>query len=311
MTRRRELGTIDAPTEKRPAAELERGDHLRRAGRPHALDSTQLVRRQPGQILHPPGARDEPIGQRQGVRLAAAAAKHHGEELVVSERTGALARELFSRSVVWCHLFHRRYTRSLMHPRRAIGYGCLLTTLLAAACAEPPSKEMDQAQGAINAARAAGADVYAVSEYTAATEALTQANEAVAARDFRLALNHALESGELAQNAARVAADTHAKVRADVERSTADARALLATARARLMAAGAARVPSRLLAQPNAEIAVAQDALQESGKAMAAGEYLAASATLTGVTDRLRAAVAAIDAATRAQPVRRRPAPRR
>jgi len=98
----------------------------------------------------------------------------------------------------------------------------LVVVLVAISCAEPPHKEMDQAQGAIDAARAAGAEQYAAAEFTAATKALTQSNEAVTARDYRLALNYALESREQAQNAARTAADTRAKLRGDVERSIAE-----------------------------------------------------------------------------------------
>ena len=47
-------------------------------------------------------------------------------------------------------------------------------------------------------------------EFAAATTALKNANDAVRQRDYRLALNHALESREQAQNAARDAADTRA-----------------------------------------------------------------------------------------------------
>ena len=104
----------------------------------------------------------------------------------------------------------------------------LVVVLVAISCAEPPHKEMDQAQGAIDAARAAGAEQYAAAEFTAATKALTQSNEAVTARDYRLALNYALESREQAQNAARTAADTRAKLRGDAERSIAEAKSLIA-----------------------------------------------------------------------------------
>ena len=71
-------------------------------------------------------------------------------------------------------------------------------------------------------------------EFTAATQALKQANEAVTGRDYRLALNYALESREQAQNAARTAADSRAKLRGDVERSIAEAKALMAQTRARM-----------------------------------------------------------------------------
>ena len=157
--------------------------------------------------------------------------------------------------------------------------------LLASGCAAPPSKEMDQAQGAIDAARAAGADRYAATEYSAATDALRNANEAVLVRDYRLALNHALESREHAQNAARLGAETQAKVRADFERSMGEINALMATARARLLDARATRVANRLLTQPSADIASAEAALQKSSGAM-----LSAVAITTG---KILAAVAA------------------
>jgi len=44
---------------------------------------------------------------------------------------------------------------------RRLCAACLLAVLVVTACGEPPNKEMDQAQGAIDAARAAGADRYA------------------------------------------------------------------------------------------------------------------------------------------------------
>jgi hypothetical protein len=68
----------------------------------------------------------------------------------------------------------------------------IFATLFAAACSEPPSKEMNQAQGAIDAARAAGAEQYAADELKAAVDALAQYEVAVTARDYRLALAHAL-----------------------------------------------------------------------------------------------------------------------
>ena len=69
---------------------------------------------------------------------------------------------------------------------------CLFVAL-AGACTSPPNKEMDQAQGAIDAARAAGAEQYASTEFAAATTALKSANDAVEQGDYRLALNHAID----------------------------------------------------------------------------------------------------------------------
>ncbi len=130
-----------------------------------------------------------------------------------------------------------------------------LTVGLLAGCAEPPDKEMDQAQGAIDAARAAGADQYAKTEYDAAATALQNAHEAVAAGDYRLALNYALEGREHAQNAARDTADTKARMRSDIERTLAQVDALVAKAQSQISAAERARVPPRLLRQPTRDLA--------------------------------------------------------
>ena len=165
---------------------------------------------------------------------------------------------------------------------------------------------MDQAQGAIDAARAAGAAEYATTEYSAATEALKNANTAVAARDYRLALNHALESREQAQNAARGAADAKARVRVDVDHAITEIRALVEQGRARLIAAARARVPGRRLEQPAGALTEAEADLQEAGEAIAAGDYLAARAMIEGVKGRVEAALAAIEDVVAARPPQRR-----
>jgi hypothetical protein len=61
-----------------------------------------------------------------------------------------------------------------------------LLFLIAACSGSPPQKELDRAHGAIDAARAAGAEVYARETFAAATSALQQANDAVAQNDYRL-----------------------------------------------------------------------------------------------------------------------------
>jgi hypothetical protein len=178
---------------------------------------------------------------------------------------------------------------------------------MCSACAAPPNKEMDQAQGAIDAARAAGADRYATTEYSAATEALKNANTAVGVGDYRLALNYALESREQAQNAARGAADAKARVRGDVEHGITEITALIAQGRTRLMAAERARVARRLLQQPREELTAAEGALQKAGEAVAAEDYLLARDALTGVKERVDAALMAINATMAPRtPARRR-----
>jgi hypothetical protein len=192
-----------------------------------------------------------------------------------------------------------------MPVRRFSVHAGLVLLVLTVACAAPPSKEIDQAQGAIDAARAAGADRYATTEYTAASEALKNANAAVTARDYRLALNYALESREHAQYAARDAAEAKAQVRAEVERTTTSISALLATTRTRLTAVRATRIDTAVLEQAESDIAAAEAALQESGEAVTAGDYLGANQALEGVREQVARALAALNSATPARRVRR------
>jgi hypothetical protein len=181
----------------------------------------------------------------------------------------------------------------------------LLLAVAVSACAEPPHKEMDQAQGAIDAARAAGAERYATTEYAAAEGSLKSANDAVAAGDYRLALNHALESREHAQNAARDAANMQAQVRGEVERTMAEIAALLAQANTRIPVAKR-RLPARVLRQPEADIASANADVQKAGEAIEAEDYLSARTALEGVKERIEQALAAVDAAMAPPAARRR-----
>src|SRR5260221_8443393 len=92
-----------------------------------------------------------------------------------------------------------------------------------AACGDPPDKEMQQAQGAVDAARAAGADQYSREEFTAAEDALKRSHSAVDQRDYRQALNAALEAREHAQAAAKESVNKKATARANATQALADA----------------------------------------------------------------------------------------
>jgi hypothetical protein len=190
-----------------------------------------------------------------------------------------------------------------VRPLRATALALLL---LLTACGTPPHKEMDQAQGAIDAAKAAGADRYAAEELTAATTSLTAAAQAVDQRDYRLALNHALESRERAQNAARIAAETQGKLRAEIERTTTEVKALLAQANGRLSTAEKTRVPRRVITETRQAVAAAAGDLQKADAAVQAGNVGEAQAVLAGVKQQLSDVIERLDAALRAQNTRRR-----
>ena len=182
----------------------------------------------------------------------------------------------------------------------------LAIVLLTISCADPPHKEMDQAQGAIDAARAAGAEQYAAAEFTAATQALKQSNEAVTARDYRLALNYALESREQAQNAARTAADTRAKLRGDVERSIAEAKSLIAQARARMDGPSGAQIPRATRRTVQSRLKQLEGELQKVDASVQAEKYMEADQLLMGIKQRIQSVVTTISRGPSSQSSRRR-----
>ena len=89
---------------------------------------------------------------------------------------------------------------------------------------------MNQAQGAIDAARAAGADQFAAAEFTAAVDALKRSEEAVAAGDYRRRSATRIDSRERAQNAAKLAVEGRADARGEAERAIAEVATLLSRA---------------------------------------------------------------------------------
>jgi len=182
---------------------------------------------------------------------------------------------------------------------------CLVFVALAIACASPPHKELDQAQGAIEAAKAAGAERYAAKEYAAAGEALKQANEAVTARDYRLALNFALESAEQAQNAARTAAGTRARLRGDVERSIAEGRALITQTRARINSPAGAQIPRTTRRTAQQRLTQLEGDLQKVDADLKAERYMEADRVLTGVKQQIQAVAASVSKGSTSQSSRR------
>jgi hypothetical protein len=175
-----------------------------------------------------------------------------------------------------------------------------------AACGNPPDREMQQAQGAIDAARAVGAEQYAAGEFLAAQDALIRAGEAVALRDYRLALNHALDSRERAQNAAKLAADAKAAARVDADHALSRMAAEVAGLQGKLKAAEATRTPARVLTPARQAIVDGEQRLQEARAAFEMGDYAQVVGAETPATEALAAAARALDTATAPATRRRR-----
>jgi hypothetical protein len=182
----------------------------------------------------------------------------------------------------------------------------VLVAGLAAACGEPPSKEMGQAQGAIDAARAAGAESYATTEFKAAVDALARSQDAVNQRDYRLALNHALDSRERAQNAAKIAADQKAIVRSEAERLLNETALALVQANTRLKPLETAKATRQQAASARTKIDAAENAVQKARAALDSGDYLGARETLRGAMDQTRQAAKELEAVPQPPPLRKR-----
>jgi hypothetical protein len=181
---------------------------------------------------------------------------------------------------------------------RAGGAG-LVAALLAISCAAPPNKELEQAHNAMTAAREAGAERFAPDEIAAADRELKLASQAVDARDYRLALNHALESREQAEAAARFATETRARLRRDGEQSIAESTALIASTRARLDGPKAAPIPRRTRQAARQTLTELEEALQEADAALRKEDFTAAEPILASVKQRLARVVASLPKASR------------
>ena len=164
---------------------------------------------------------------------------------------------------------------------------------------------MDQARGSIDAARAAGADRYAAEQYEAAVKALQNAQDAVTQRDYRLALNHALDSRDRAQRAAKEAASQQAVLRSAAERRLVQVTASVDQARRALKAAEGARVPRRSLTPARTAIANAEASLQKAGTSIQESNYPASQEQLAESAKNLDLAMAEIETAMKARGKRR------
>ncbi|MEQ1911332.1 MAG: hypothetical protein ABMA15_21115 [Vicinamibacterales bacterium] len=182
---------------------------------------------------------------------------------------------------------------------------CLAVGLSIGCGGEPPEKEIQQAQNAVDAAAAAGAETYAAEEFAAAKLALTNATSAVEQRDYRLALNDALDSRERAQNAAKEATAARAAARARAEAALSEADAALANAQDKLRAAEERKLSARVLGAPRSAINTAVTSLQEAHAAFDQGRFVEVPAKAKAATALLTAPLEQLEAAA-AAPVRRR-----
>jgi hypothetical protein len=185
-------------------------------------------------------------------------------------------------------------------PRAVVMVVPIIAACTFLSCGTPPDKEIQQAQGAIDAARVVDADRYATEEFTAAQDSLKRANDAVAQRDYRLALSNALDSRERAQNAAKQAADAKAAARVDADRALAAASTALTNATAALKSAEASRSAAKVLSASRLKIGDAERLLQEARTAFQRNDYPAVLSAAAAATSALTAATSDLTTANSA-----------
>jgi hypothetical protein len=183
-----------------------------------------------------------------------------------------------------------RYTAARMCRVRSWRAAVLVVAaVVASACAAPPEKELSTAAGALDAARAAGAAEFAPEALARAEHTLTRANAAVAERDYRSALSHALEAHLQAQAAARAAAEGRVKARVEADARLDAFATRIDDVETLLAAPEAKRVPAAARRQAQRAVARALQVLPEARAALERGELAEPAA--------LGDAAAALDAA--------------
>jgi hypothetical protein len=242
---------------------------------------------------------EDVVRDRQRTAAPRSISDNNRDELVIAESGGPEAEEFLARTIVRRQGFYGQAILTVMSrsPASVLFAAILCASFLSVACATPPTREMDQAQGAIDAARAAGAERFAAVEFTAAVDALKRSEDAVAASDYRLALNHALDSRERAQNAAKIAVNARADARGQAERAIAEVATLITRAQTQLKDPDVARLNAKPLRGPRQTIATAEHSLQEARAALAREDYEAVAKSLNGAAAQLQAALSQIDAA--------------
>jgi len=291
-----DLRTVPPRTDERAPAGLDRRHELGGAGPSDAGDAAQIIGRRPGESVQ--AAESSEYGvcefQRAGARIAMA--EHDREQLVVTQPGRPDALELLTRPIVRRYGLHRALRSNcggcvLLYFRIVRRLAVTAVLLFAiAGCSGPPQKEIDQARSALEAARAAGADKYASTEYTAAAASLEKANAAVGQRDYRQALNYALDSRQRAAEAERQAADGKAQARARTEALYGEVASMTNRLQSSLRSAETA-ASAKMLRAGQAALKDARAHLQKASAAITAGNLEEATKTLTEVRGKVDVAL--------------------
>jgi len=169
--------------------------------------------------------------------------------------------------------------------------------LLTVGCSDPPTTEFHQAEGALAAAREAGAEIYAPDDLQAAEAALQRYAGHVAQRDYRQALNDAQEARDRAYAAAKTASNEKAAALNQANQLMLELETLTKAGNARLAgAAGGPRLAPQAVDRLRSALKAAPIALQEARSLLDRQDYRGAVLHLTPAVEALRREIPQTDA---------------
>jgi hypothetical protein len=154
-------------------------------------------------------------------------------------------------------------------------------SLAAFGCASPPDAEKKAAGDAVSAAKSAGAERYALTEFTAMTAALRKAEAEMTAQSYKEAKASYVRAKDLADRATRSAETGRVAAKADADKQVADVESRWNDLRAR-GDAGAKTLKAEQKALWNANARTVAVHL-ESAKTALAGDASAATAKLAPI----------------------------
>ena len=145
--------------------------------------------------------------------------------------------------------------------------------LIAVGCAKPPTEEIAAAKAAVRAARDEGAAVYAPTEFSSATKALSDAETGVATKKYDEARTSAILSKEKADAAKQSAIENKAAAKVDAEAAMSQADMALESATQALSGAPKGKGADEDVAQLNLDLERATSLLAGARQNLGAEDY--------------------------------------
>jgi len=151
-----------------------------------------------------------------------------------------------------------------------------IVLLSLAACEEPPVREIDLAQSALNRARDGGADRFAADRFKEAEAALATARQKLEAKDYRSALSAATDAGEKSKAALQAAEAAKTLAKSAAETALVEAEASFDDVQSVKEQASASKVPEKTFEGLEPALTEARDEATAIAHTIEAGDFVQA-----------------------------------